>query len=79
MALRHDLGQMVHRLVAEAQAGVETRLRSLFEKGEGVAGRSLEVIQGRLEAIESYIEKPRPSAPPAPRGARRASARKRKK
>jgi polyhydroxyalkanoate synthesis repressor PhaR len=78
VALRHDLGQMVHRLVAEAQAGVETRLRSLVVKGEGVAGRSLEVIKGRLEAIESYLE---PQAEPTPprRGARRTSARKRRK
>lgn len=78
VALRHDLGQMVHRLVAEAQAGVETRLRSLFVKGEGVAGRSLEVIKGRLEAIESYLEPQAEPAPPPRRGARRASARKRK-
>ena len=32
---------MVHRRVSEAQSGVEARLRSLVEKGEGVAGRSL--------------------------------------
>jgi polyhydroxyalkanoate synthesis repressor PhaR len=77
VALRHDLGQMVHRLVAEAQAGVETRLRSLMVKGEGVAGRSLEVLKGRLEAIESYLE---PKAEPVARPRRKAgrtTARKR--
>jgi polyhydroxyalkanoate synthesis repressor PhaR len=79
VALRHDLGQMVHRLVAEAQAGVETRLRSLVVKGEGVAGRSLEVIKGRLEAIESYLEPQAEPALPLRRGARRTSARKRTK
>ena len=69
VALRRDLGQMVHRLVAEAQAGVETRLRSLVVKGEGVAGRSLEVLKGRLEAIESYLE---PEAGPVARPRRKA-------
>ncbi|HSD27367.1 MAG TPA: polyhydroxyalkanoate synthesis regulator DNA-binding domain-containing protein [Vicinamibacteria bacterium] len=58
VALRQDVGQMVHRLVAEAQAGVESRLRSLLERGEGVAGRSLEALRGGLEAFEAYIEKP---------------------
>jgi polyhydroxyalkanoate synthesis repressor PhaR len=78
VALRHDLGQMVHRLVSEAQAGVETRLRSLVVKGEGVAGRSLQVIKGRLEAIESYLEPA--TAPRARSGQRpkRTTARKRK-
>jgi len=68
VALRQDLGQMVHRFVAEAQSGVESRLRTLLERGEGVAGRSLEALRGRIEA---YMEKA-PSPPPArasrPRG-----------
>lgn len=76
VALRQDLGQMVHRLVSEAQAGVETRLRSLVVKGEGVAGRSLQVIKGRLEAIESYLE-PGSQTPPRARPNTRAKARKR--
>jgi polyhydroxyalkanoate synthesis repressor PhaR len=75
VALRHELGQMVHRLVSEAQAGVETRLRSLVVKGEGVAGRSLEVIKGRIEAIEGYLE-PHARPVPPPRGTGRKSARK---
>ena len=65
VALRQDVGQMVHRLVAEAQAGVESRLRSLLERGEGVAGRSLEALRGGLQAFEAYIEKP---AAPGRRG-----------
>jgi polyhydroxyalkanoate synthesis repressor PhaR len=64
VALRQDLGQMVHRLVTEAQSGVESRLRGLLERGEGVAGRSLEALRGGLQAFEAYIEKPAP----APRG-----------
>ncbi len=58
VALRQDVGQMVHQLVAEAQAGVEARLRGLLERGEGVAGRSLEALRGGLQAFEAYIEKP---------------------
>jgi polyhydroxyalkanoate synthesis repressor PhaR len=61
VALRQDLGQMVHRLVAEAQSGVESRLRALLERGEGVAGRSLEALRGGLQAFEAYIETPRGS------------------
>lgn len=77
VALRQDMGQMVHRLVSEAQAGVETRLRSLVVKGEGVAGRSLQVIKGRLEAIESYLE-PGSEPPARPRrGSGGKAARKR--
>jgi polyhydroxyalkanoate synthesis repressor PhaR len=64
VALRQDLGQMVHRLVAEAQSGVEGRLRALVEHGESVAGKSLEAIRGRLEAFESYLEPPAPAATP---------------
>ena len=65
VSLRQDLGQMVHRLVAEAQSGVETRLRALVERGEDVAGRSLEALRGRLSAFESYLESP--ARPPAKR------------
>jgi polyhydroxyalkanoate synthesis repressor PhaR len=76
VALRQDLGQMVHRLVAEAQSGVESRLRGLLERGEGVAGRSLEALRGRLQAFEAYIDGP--AAPPAsPARRRRPSGRAR--
>jgi polyhydroxyalkanoate synthesis repressor PhaR len=68
VALRHELGQMVHRRVSEAQSGVEARLRSLVEKGEGVAGRSLEAIRGGLSRFESYIEPPPESASRRPAG-----------
>jgi len=68
LALRQDLGQMVHRLVAEAQTGVESRLRALLERGEGVAGRSLEALRGGLQAFEAYIDGPDAArtAPPSP-------------
>lgn len=76
VALRGELGQMVHRLVSEAQAGVEGRLRALVEKGEDVAGRSLEALRGRLEAFGNYLE---PAPPPRrPPGRARGGARSRR-
>lgn len=78
VALRHELGQLVQRLVAEAQSGVETRLRGLVAKGEGVAGRSLEALKGRLEAIEGYLEPDVEEKAPA-RGKRRPSGPGRKR
>jgi hypothetical protein len=61
VALRHDLGQLVHRLVTEAQSGVESRLRGLLSRGEEAAERSFDALRGRLEA---YMEAPPP--PPKP-------------
>jgi polyhydroxyalkanoate synthesis repressor PhaR len=51
VALRHDLAELVHRLVSDAQAGVEARLRSLLSRGEEAAERSLGALRGRLEAF----------------------------
>jgi polyhydroxyalkanoate synthesis repressor PhaR len=59
VSLRQDLGQMVHRLVGEAQSGVESRLRALVERGENVAGRSLSALRGRLGG---YLDAPAPAA-----------------
>ena len=77
VALRHELGQLVHRLVAEAQSGAQTRLRALVARGEGVAGRSLEALKGRLEAIEGYLEPEVEKTARARRGPRRKPARRR--
>lgn len=79
VALRHELGQLVHRLVAEAQSGAQTRLRALVSRGEGVAGRSLEALKGRLEAIEGYLEPEVEKTAPARRNARRKPAQTRRK
>lgn len=80
VSLRQDLGQMVHRLVGEAQSGVETRLRALVERGEDVAGRSLEALRGRLSAFESYLETPaRPAATRRSRGVSVAKTKNTKK
>jgi polyhydroxyalkanoate synthesis repressor PhaR len=55
VTLRRDLAELVHRLVSDAQTGVETRLRGLLSLGEEAAERSLGALRGRLEA---YVDKP---------------------
>jgi polyhydroxyalkanoate synthesis repressor PhaR len=60
VALRHDLAELVHRLVSDAQAGVEAHLRGLLSRGEEAAERSLGALRGRLEA---YIESPASQKP----------------
>ena len=70
VALRQDLGQLVHRLVSDAQSGVESRLRGLLARGEEAAERSLGALRGR---IETYMEPKEPKAKPRP--ARRRAAR----
>jgi len=72
VVLRRDLAELVHRLVSDAQAGVEARLRSLLSRGEEAAERSLGALRGRLEA---YIEKPPGKQPP--KGRKRPARRKR--
>jgi len=74
VALRRDLGELVQRLVSDAQAGVETRLRSLLSRGERAAGRSLGALRGRLEA---YIDKPGEGRSRPPRRKPRSRARPR--
>jgi polyhydroxyalkanoate synthesis repressor PhaR len=78
VSLRQDLGQMVHRLVAEAQSGVESRLRALVERGEDVAGRSLSALRGRFPVLDGYIDRPA-RATAARRGGRTAAGRAGKK
>jgi polyhydroxyalkanoate synthesis repressor PhaR len=68
VALRRDLGELVHRLVSDAQSGLETRLRGLLVRGEEAAGRSLGALRGHLAA---YVENPKT---PGKRGRRRRPA-----
>jgi hypothetical protein len=72
VALRRDLGLLVHRLVSEAQAGVEARLRGLLSRGEQAAERSLGALRERLEA---YME---PSPGKTKPGRRKPRARTRR-
>lgn len=80
VALREEIGQLVHRLVEEAQSGVEARLRTLLAMGEGAAGASLGVLRTGLHVFDGRSkETGRPgtrnsrSAPRAsrPRGAKK--------
>jgi len=70
VALREEIGQLVHRLVDEAQSGLETRLRGLLTIGEGAAGRSLGILRSGLQVFDAG-EKPGLSSP------KKSSSRKR--
>ena len=59
VALRHELAELVNRLVSDAQTGVETRLRGLLSRGEEAAERSLGALRGTLEAYAETSPKPR--------------------
>lgn len=73
VALRHELSDLVQRLVGDAQAGVEKHLSGLWARGEAAAERSLGALRGRLEA---YAEPPPPGRRPRPpRRAKRARPR----
>jgi polyhydroxyalkanoate synthesis repressor PhaR len=77
VTLRRDLSDLVHRLVSEAQSGVESSLRELLSRGEAAAERSLGALRGRLE---SYIEAPaRRARRRRPRRAARAASRRSRK
>jgi polyhydroxyalkanoate synthesis repressor PhaR len=68
LSLREDLGQVVHRLVTEAQSGMEARFRALLHRADEGAVRSMDVLRSRLDAFEAYLDTP---APPARRRAKR--------
>jgi hypothetical protein len=61
LSLREDLGETVHRLVTDAQTGVEGRLRAVLDRTHGPAGRSLEGLRSRLDSLEAYFDSPAPS------------------
>jgi polyhydroxyalkanoate synthesis repressor PhaR len=62
VALREEIGQLVHRLVTEAQSGVEARLRGLLHIGEGAAGRSLDALRLGLNVFDGRSRSPAPRA-----------------
>jgi polyhydroxyalkanoate synthesis repressor PhaR len=82
VTLRRELGQIVHRLVSDAQAGVESRLRALLSRGEEAAERSIGALRGRIEAYMEPPSRPRPvargAAPRPPAEPRRRGARSRR-
>ncbi len=61
LALRQEITDSVHRLVTEAQRGIEARLHSLIEKTPvGDAAASLGTLKERLLAFETYLTGPKP-------------------
>jgi polyhydroxyalkanoate synthesis repressor PhaR len=56
LTLRQEIAQSVHRLVAEAQAGIEGRIRGLLERADhGKGNPSLGSLKGRLSTLETYL------------------------
>lgn len=70
LALRREIAESVHRIVTEAQSGLEGRLRSLLVHADGDVGTSLHALKDRLSAFETYLETP-------PEGRRRGRAARR--
>jgi polyhydroxyalkanoate synthesis repressor PhaR len=74
LALRQEITQAVHRIVGEAQAGIESRVRSLLERGAPERARSpLHALKGRLEAFETTLGRP-PAKKRGPRERKRRTA-----
>jgi len=65
LALRQEITGSVHRLVAEAQHGIESRLKGLLDWSERETGihPSLQVLKERLLSFEDYLEEPGAAAP----------------
>ncbi len=78
LGLRQDIASTVHRLVTEAQRGLEERIRGLLDvtEREGGVNPALSLFKERLLAFEAYLDdtprrRGRRSAPaPARRGRR---------
>ena len=65
LALRQELSGSVHQIVAEAQAGIESRLRALFGPAHDGPHASLLGLKERIEALSSRVGRaPRKSRPP---------------
>lgn len=73
LALRQDIAGSVQRLVAEAQAGVQARLRRVLEtdKEQGVAP-ALQALKERLSTFEDLLAPPRAPARRRPVPARKS-------
>jgi len=80
LSLRQDIAATVQRLVAEAQQGLEERMRALLDHSEREDGvnPALQSLKDKLLAFEAYLEEDvRPARPgrkaakaPARRGKR---------
>jgi polyhydroxyalkanoate synthesis repressor PhaR len=69
LLVRQEIAGSVQRLVADAQHGIESRFRGLFE-GTGGPGRKLRTLEEKLDAFEQAL------SPPATPRRKRAPRRK---
>lgn len=76
MALRQEIAGSVHRIVSEAQHGLESRVRGLLDRSEREGGVSpaLQTLRERLMSFETYLARPEAAAR-KPVGKRRAKRR----
>jgi len=73
LALRQDIAGSAQRLVAEAQAGVQARVRRLLETDkEAGVNPALEALKERLSTFETLLAPPRPPARRRPARARKS-------
>jgi polyhydroxyalkanoate synthesis repressor PhaR len=68
LAVRQEIASSVQRLVADAQHGIESRFRELFEGGPG---EKLRTLEEKLDAFEKVLEPPAARPRRKPRPARR--------
>jgi polyhydroxyalkanoate synthesis repressor PhaR len=76
LALQKDIAGSVHRIVSEAQHGLESRVRSLLDRSEREGGVSpaLHTLRERLMSFETYLARPEAAAR-KPAGKKRAKKR----
>ena len=74
LALRQDVSRSVHKIVAEAQAGLESRLRALFGPAHEGPHASLLGLKERIDALSARVGR-RPAQ--TGRGRAKAAARAR--
>jgi polyhydroxyalkanoate synthesis repressor PhaR len=70
LAVRQEIAGSVQRLVADAQHGIESRFRGLFE-GTGGPGQKLRTLEEKLDAFEQALSPP--ARPRRKRAVRRKS------
>jgi polyhydroxyalkanoate synthesis repressor PhaR len=70
LGLRREIGEAVHRIVNDAQSGLESRIRGLLAPAGAGVGSSLHALKDRLGGLEAYLERP-PQAARRPAPARR--------
>jgi polyhydroxyalkanoate synthesis repressor PhaR len=68
LALRQDIASSVHRIVSDAQHGIESRMRGLLDRTEREGGisPSLQTLRERLLSLETYLDSPSAKRPAKP-------------